>query len=80
MDAWNTTEQDLNFNGFALLDVDVNKGISERFWISHKHPVYYRLGCYQSVDLPQQSFVVDGKVTTMKGHTILKHDLDYPYS
>lgn len=78
VNAYNTAE-DLNFNGFALLDVDIKKGISERFRIRHKHPVYYRLGCYQSVDLPQRSFVVDGEVTTTKGHTVLKHNLDKPY-
>lgn len=68
-------EEDLNYNGFALLDVS-RDGISERFRIPHTHPLYYRLGCYQSVELAERSFVVDGNVTTLKGHSIHKYQLD----
>lgn len=68
-------KEDLNYNGFILFDVSP-KGISERFRIPHGHPIYYRLGCYQSTNLPQRSFVVKGDVTTLKGHEINKYNLD----
>jgi hypothetical protein len=68
-------EDDINFNGFILFDVSPN-GISVRFKIPHSHPLYYRIGCYQSTDLPERSFVVNGNVTTMKGHSIHKYNLD----
>jgi hypothetical protein len=68
-------EDDINFNGFILLDVSP-EGIYERFRIPHSHPVYYRIGCYQSTDLPERSFVVKGDVTTLKGHSIHKYNLD----
>lgn len=68
-------KEDLNFNGFVLLDVRPT-GISERFRIPHGHPTYYRRWCYQSTDLPQRSFIVKGVVTTLKGHEINSHNLD----
>ena len=80
MDAYYGVEaeegkDDINFNGFILFDVSP-AGIFERFKIPHSHPMYYRLGCYQSTNLPVRSFVVEGNVSTLKGHSIHKYNLD----
>jgi hypothetical protein len=36
----------------------------------------FRYGCFYWAQLPERSFVVNGNVTTLKGHSIRIHDLD----
>lgn len=63
-----------NFDGFVAYDVS-RKGISERITISHVESEQF-YGCYYQAYLPERSFVFDGDVTTMKGHSVLSTDLD----
>ena len=73
VDSYYSTEG--NFDGFILLDVSSN-GISERFRIPHVDSADFRLGCYYWARLAERSFVVDGNVTTLKGHSIRNYNLD----
>ena len=69
------TSPEGNFDGFILLDISTT-GITERFRISHVDSKNFRLGCFYWARLPERSFVVNGNVTTLKGHSIRIHDLD----
>lgn len=73
VDSYTSTEG--NFDGFILLDIGAT-AITERFRISHVDSEDFRLGCYYWAQLPERSFVVNGNVTTLKGHSIQIHDLD----
>jgi hypothetical protein len=64
-----------NFDGFILFDISAD-GIQERFSIEHVTSRDFRLGCYGFNRLPDRSFVVNGDVTTLKGHSIRKYNLD----
>jgi hypothetical protein len=77
IDSWseiNTTSTTENFDGFFVYDVSSN-GISLRFKISHVESQDF-YGCYSDAYLPQRSFVFNGNVTTLKGHSVLSTDLD----
>jgi hypothetical protein len=63
-----------NFDGFVAYDVS-SSGISERITISHVASNQF-YGCYYQAYLPDRSFVFDGNVTTMKGHSVVSTDLD----
>jgi Beta propeller domain len=63
-----------NFDGFKVYDVSAN-GISERVTISHVASNQF-YSCYYEAYLPERSFVFDGNVTTMKGHSVVSTDLD----
>ncbi len=63
-----------NFDGFVAYDVSVD-GISERITISHVASNQF-YGCYYQAYLPERSFVFNGNVTTMKGHSVVSTDLD----
>jgi hypothetical protein len=58
-----------------VLDVSIN-GISERFAVEHVSSENFRLGCYYWARLPERSFVVNGELTFLKGHSIRIHNLD----
>jgi hypothetical protein len=58
-----------------VLDVST-KGISERFAIEHVSSENFRLGCYYWAQLPERSFVVNGELTTLKGHSVRMHNFD----
>jgi hypothetical protein len=73
VDSWTSAEG--NFDGFILLDISVT-GMTERFRISHVDSEDFRFGCFYWAQLPERSFVVNGNVTTLKGHSIRIHDLD----
>jgi uncharacterized secreted protein with C-terminal beta-propeller domain len=73
VDSYTSTEG--NFDGFILLDISAT-AITERFNISHVDSEKFRRGCYYWARLPERSFVVNGNVTTLKGHSIQIHDLD----
>lgn len=55
IDSYTSTEG--NFDGFALLDVSRENGISLRFNISHVDSADFRLGCYYWSTLAERSFV-----------------------
>lgn len=57
-----------NFDGFAVYAVE-NNNISHAFDISHTDTCYCGW-------LPERSFVFNGDVMTLKGHTVLSTDLD----
>jgi hypothetical protein len=63
-----------NFDGFKAYDVSLS-GISERLTITHMESREF-YGCYYSAYLPERSFVFNGNVTTMKGHSVISTDLD----
>ncbi len=64
-----------NFDGFVIYDVDESKEkFSKSFNISHEDNGHDY--CWGTSTLPSRSLVFDGKVTTMKGHTVLSHDLE----
>lgn len=63
-----------NFDGFIGYDVSRN-AISERVTISHVASSQF-YGCFYQAYLPERSFVFDGNVTTMKGHSVVSTDLD----
>jgi Beta propeller domain len=63
-----------NFDGFIAYDIS-RGGISERGQISHVDSNQF-YGCYSDAYLPQRSLVFDGKVTTLKGHSVISTDLD----
>ena len=73
IDSYSSTEG--NFDGFKVYDISTD-GISERFEIPHVDSKSFRLGCWYWARLPERSFVVDGWVTTMKGHSVKIHNLD----
>jgi hypothetical protein len=63
-----------NFDGFVAYDVS-SAGISLRLNISHVESEQF-YGCYYPAYLPERSFVFNGSVTTMKGHSVVSTDLD----
>ena len=63
-----------NFDGFFLYDVS-RSGISQRMNITHVASQDF-YGCYYHASLPERSFVFNGNVTTMKGHSVISTDLD----
>ena len=64
----------IDFDGFKAYDVS-RKGITERLTITHADSSQY-YGCYYPAYLPERSFVFNGDVTTMKGHSVISTDLD----
>jgi Beta propeller domain len=64
----------MNFDGFKAYDVS-RKGIAERLTITHADSSQY-YGCYYPAYLPERSFVFNGNVTTMKGHSVISTDLN----
>ena len=65
---------DGNFDGFVAYDVSA-QGISLRLNVSHVESEQF-YGCYYRAYLPERSFVFNGNVTTMKGHSVVSTDLD----
>jgi hypothetical protein len=60
------------FDGFSVFAVS-SEGISPLFNISH---VENQGLCYYCAQLQDRSFVIDGNVITLKGHSARSHDLD----
>ena len=63
-----------NFDGFVAYDVS-SAGIAPRLNVSHVESSQF-FGCYYQAYLPERSFVFNGNVTTMKGHSVVSTDLD----
>jgi hypothetical protein len=72
--AYNSNSPTGNFDGFFLYDVS-RTGISQRMNITHAASQDF-YGCYYQAYLPERSFVFNGNVTTMKGHSVISTDLD----
>lgn len=64
-----------SFDGFRLFKIDALNGITEHFSIKHATGDYMSNGCYGMGFLSPRSFVFDGNVMTMKGHTVQSHDV-----
>lgn len=73
--AWRQADFDGNFDGFLAYDVSREYGISQRFNVSHVESDRF-YSCYYPAYLPQRSLVINGNVTTMKGHSVITTDLD----
>ena len=71
--SWNGSSKG-NFDGFVAYDVS-RSGISERLRISHVQSNQF-YGCYYAAYLPDRSFVFNGNVMTMKGHSVVSTNLD----
>ena len=63
------------FDGFVVYDVPVQ--IDQRFGVSFKisHVDENMQSCWSHSSLTARSMVFNGRVTTLKGHTVLSHDL-----
>lgn len=64
-----------SFDGFLVFDLSLEK-IAYSFNISHVNPNEMRSFCWYNAYLPSRSLVHKGVVTTIKGHTVLAHDLE----
>lgn len=65
-----------SFDGFVVYNVDEETGISVRFKISHGKPTNMWYGCWDTPYMSARSLVFDGDVTTIKGRTVLSHNLE----
>jgi hypothetical protein len=73
--TWNS-DSDNDFDGFFLFDVDAEAGINPRFTITHADSMSIYEGCWSyDSQLQARSLVFDGNVMTLKGHTVLSHDI-----
>jgi len=63
------------FDGFVVYDVDWTKDFSKKFDISHIDG-YDLCGCWSEYTLSPRSFVFEGDVMTLKGHSVKSTDLD----
>jgi hypothetical protein len=66
--------KDGNFDGFLVFDAKVD-GITPMYNVSHVKSSDMSNYCWYSAYLSPRSMVVDGKLTTMKGHTVQSHNL-----
>lgn len=64
-----------NFDGFLIFDLSLYD-IKYSFNISHVQPKQLLSFCWYNAYLPSRSLVHGGVVTTLKGHTVLAHNLD----
>lgn len=62
------------FDGFRIYSVNPEEGIEQYFDIAHASNDFY-YGCYSYASLTPRSLVFDGDIVTLKGHSILSHDL-----
>lgn len=69
------------FNGFYVYDIDpdfdasAQEGVSLDFKVLHFDSGSLPWYCYTLYGLPPRSLVFDGNLMTLKGHSILSHDL-----
>jgi hypothetical protein len=61
--------------GFRLFKIDATAGISESFSIAHNQVFFESGGCYPFSPVVPRSVVFGTVVMTMKGHTVMNHDL-----
>jgi Beta propeller domain len=72
VDCWNTTG---GFDGFRIFTVSTTAGIRDNLTIKHASDSSFAHGCWSSAWLPPRSIVLEGDIITVKGHSILIHDL-----
>jgi hypothetical protein len=72
--VWNYSSYDnpSNFDGFYIFDVSPVSGIKKSFQVNHALSFS---GCWYRAYFSSRSLVHNGILTTIKGHTILAHDL-----
>lgn len=63
------------FDGFRVFQIDPTTGIVPTLTIKHVSGDDYFEGCWSSLSMQPRSMVFGGDVMTMKGHSILSHDL-----
>mmetsp|Transcript_1793 Transcript_1793/g.3667 ORF Transcript_1793/g.3667 Transcript_1793/m.3667 type:complete len:395 (+) Transcript_1793:1491-2675(+) len=67
---------DDSMDGFSVFSVNEIYGINHMMDISHIHAVEKEsFGCWYSERLPTRSLVFSGKLTTIKGHTVINTNL-----
>jgi hypothetical protein len=67
---------DYNFEGFAVFSVDENNMINPEYLeIDHSDSMNYADECGYCGWLPERSFVINGSVMTLKGHSVVSTDL-----
>lgn len=70
------------FDGFYVYDIDtdfdpsIEKGISFHFNVTHYDTWESHHSCYSHYSLQPRSLVFEGDLMTLKGHSVLGHDLD----
>jgi len=64
-----------SFDGFFVFDVSQEK-ISFSFNISHVNPSELETFCWDDAYLSAKSWIHDGVLTTIKGHTIIAYDIE----
>jgi len=66
------------FDGFIVYHVDSINGIHKKFSIAHMEgrSMWDGSGCWSYAHAPARSLVFHGNITTLKGHTVMSHDLD----
>jgi Beta propeller domain len=74
-ECWLETPAGDSFDGFRVYKIDATNGITEHFSIKHATGDFENGGCYGYGYVVARSLVFDGDVMTMKGHTVLSHDL-----
>jgi hypothetical protein len=65
---------DTHFDGFSIFSVTADDGIVQVFDVSHYDDTTET--CWGCAYLAERSFVVDGDVITLKGHSARSYDLD----
>ena len=63
------------FDGFRLYKIDATNGITEYFSIVHASGDLKSGGCWSGSSLQPRSLVFHGDIMTLKGHSILSHNL-----
>jgi len=71
--SWEGPEK--NFDGFVVYDISRHGGITPRFNITHAAGNDF-YGCYYWASLAERSLILNGTVTTLKGHSLVSTDLD----
>ena len=74
VEAWSRQNLKGNFDGYILYDVSRTAGISRRLNVSHVASEKY-YNCYENKRLAEQLYVINGTITTTKGHSILATNL-----
>jgi Beta propeller domain len=74
-ECWYETQMGDSFDGFRVYKIDETNGITVDFSIEHAKGDFVNGGCYGYGYVTPRSLVFDSDVMTMKGHTVLSHDL-----
>jgi len=64
------------FDGFNVFDVSIADGIKVSFNVSHIDDEALKRNCWNGAYIPPRSLVHGGVLTTVKGHSVLAHNLN----